>query len=158
MTIVDEVLVPEEEMNISFNGKNPFLIATIILPLMREVLKVSSTNLFEEDIRWDILGENKTFYGVWRGEEPHDQWTKCVFRVYAQGGQNKDKEGWVDVRLKGWLRTRFNWGNQLTRSWWWLYNYMFYWKQRRMYMDYDMDIALKIKEEILAAYNILREE
>lgn len=158
LTIVDEILAPEEEMRISYSGKNPFLIATIILPLLREILKVSSTNLFEEDIRWDILGEMKTFYGVWRGIEPHDKWTYGMFRVYAQGGVNKENEGWVDIRLKGWLRTEFGYGNQFTRSWWWLYNYMFYWKQRRMYIDYDADIARKIKEEILTAYNILREE
>jgi hypothetical protein len=114
--------------------------------------------LYEEEIRWDVLGEMKTFYGVWRGEYPHDKWSKGVFKVIAQGGHSREKEGWVDIRIKGTLRTIFNYGNQFTRSAWWLYNYTFYWKQRRMYMDYDRDLALKIKEEILAAYNILREE
>ncbi len=158
LRIVDDIFAPEEEMTVSFNGRNPFLIATIINPLIRSILKVSSTNIFEEDIRWDVLGEMKTFYGMWRGEYPHDKWSKAIFRIIAQGGVDKEKNGWVDIRLKGRLITVFDYSTALHRGTWWMYNYMFYWKQRRAYMDYDVDLGMKIKEEIQAAYEILREE
>lgn len=159
--IVDDIFAPDEEMKISFNGKNPFLVATIIMPLYKSILKVSATNLFEEDIRWDVLGDMKAFYGVWRGIYPHDKWTKAIFKVIAQGAVDKEKNGWVDIRIKGRLITEFKHGSDILSSMrkasWWLYSYTFYWKLRRAYLDYDIDMGRKIKEEIQAGYDILRE-
>ena len=155
---IDEVLAPTEEFTISYKGRNPFLIMTVILPLLREILKVSSTNLFEDDVRWDSFAEPKTFYGMWRGYMPGDRWTRTLIRVFAQGTKDKENYGDVTIRIRGYLITKFEYNYSISKAWWLLYNYSFYWRQRRAYLDYARDMIHKLKEEIQAAYNILREE
>ena len=54
ITIVDDLLAPEDFITISFKGKNPFSVCTMVPNLLRDVLKVTGQDVFESDLRWDI--------------------------------------------------------------------------------------------------------
>lgn len=155
---VEDILAPREYIDINYTGKNPFLIFGIILPLLRDILKVSAANLREDKIRWVSLGDVKGFYGAWRGYRPEDRWTRTLIKVFADGNHDREKYGSVHIWIKGYLETRFEYSNPVSKALWLLFNYLFYWKQRRAYIDFSRDNILKLKEEILSAYNILVEE
>lgn len=150
----EDIQAPASDLIIQFSGKNPFWVMTAALGLLRDTLKVSAVQLREDDIRWDVLGEKKTFYGIWRGRRTEDNWTTTWLQIIAQGGMDRERSGDVTIKLKGWLATKFSYSNELSRNFWLLWNYGFYWKQRRAYIDQDKDDMQIIKEKILRAYGI----
>ena len=71
---------------------------------------------------------------------------------------DKERMGKVIIKMRGYLRTNFAYGNPITKNIWWMYNYAFYWKQRRALLDFSRDNIMQIRQEILSAYNILKED
>ena len=158
ISFMEDILAPMDEISIEFTGKNPFLICTIAMKMLRDIMKISSSNLREDDIRWDITGEPKGFYGQWRGKRTDDIWTDTLVIIIAQGSMDKERMGKVNIRMRGYLRTNFEYKNPISKNIWWMYNYLFYWKQRRAYLDFSRDNIMQIRQEILSAYNILKED
>lgn len=145
--IIDDILAPSEMMVTKFRGKNPFSICTMIPGMLKDVMKISGVDLRENDIRWDITDDPRTFYGMWQGKRGEDRWTTTFIRIIIQGAQSTtDKTGWAEVRYKGFVRTRYDYVNFIQKSFWWFFNYMFYYKQRRNYIDYSKDNVYKMKE------------
>ena len=159
ITIVDDLLAPEDFITISFKGKNPFSVCTMVPNLLRDVLKVTGQDVFESDLRWDITADNRDFYGVWWGKRGEDKWTTTRVKVRAQGSQNvKDKTGWITIILKGWLETKYEYTNFVQKSFWWFFNYMFYYKQRRRYIEFSKDNIYTMRERMTKILGIPREE
>ncbi len=158
ISFIDDILAPKEEVIIKYSGKNPFLICTIGMRLIRDVLKVSTSQMREDDVRWDVTGKTKTFYVVWRGYRGEDNWTKTKVKMIVEGSQDPERNGSVTIWLKGFLETSFEYHNPFDRILWQMWSYIFYWKQRRAYIDFSRDDIMRIREEILAAYRILHEE
>ena len=158
ISYTEDILSPREEIFITYTGKNPFLICTIIMPILRDTLKVTASNLREDKIRWVDIGDVRGFFGVWRGYRGEDKWTETMIKVWADGNQDKEKFGTVKIKIKGFLKTEFKYSTPLSRGLWIMFNYTFYWRQRRAYLDFSRDNIFKMKEEILSAYNILKEE
>ena len=158
--IEDVVLSPREELVIEYSGHNPFLICTFARSLLRDLLKVSGSSLREDDRRWDFSDPNsRWFYGVWRGVKDEDKWTKIWFRIAAEGKFNvKDKMGSVKIQLRAHMYTNFPYGNPVTASLWKLFNFFYYNKQRRQYIEFHKDLINLMKEQILKAYGIYQEQ
>jgi len=159
LKIIDDILAPSDTLKIRYEGKNPFLVATLVPKLIRDVMKIPGKDLFESDIRWDVSSEPRSFYGQWMGQRTEDRWSKSRIRVIVQGEQHsKEKIGWALIEIKGTVETSYTFSNFLQRSFWWFYNYSFYYKQRRAYIDFSTDNIYKIREEIMSALGINKEE
>ncbi|MBI5332591.1 MAG: hypothetical protein HZB65_03390 [Candidatus Aenigmarchaeota archaeon] len=157
--IEDVVLSPRDELVIEYSGYNPFLICTFARNMLRDVLKISGSSLREDDRRWDFSDPNsRWFYGVWRGVKEEDNWTKSWFRIAAEGKFNvKDNTGSVKIQLRAHMFTTFEYGNPMTASLWKFFNYIFYNRQRRKYLEFHRDLVHLMKEQILKAYKIYQE-
>jgi hypothetical protein len=153
----EDVLAPAAGIKIEFQGKNPTWILGAATRLLRDTMKVSSVNLREDEIRWDVTGDPKSFYGIWRCYRGEDRWCKSWIKITAQGTSNREGFGEVGIKLEGWIETDYEYGNPISVWLWNLWNYIFYWKQRRAYIDFVKDEIMEIREKILRAYGIARE-
>ncbi len=155
--IEDSIMSPRAELTIEYSGHNPFLICLIARDLIRDILKVDGSKMREDDIRWDKSDPNsRWFYGVWRGQKEEDNWTMYWFRISAEGSYSiKDNTGSVFIQLRGHMYTTFEYSNPISLAFWQMFNYLFYWNQRRKYLEWSKDLMLEFKEKIQAAYGIL---
>lgn len=157
--IIDDIMAPADFILINFRGKNPFIVCGMIPGLIKDVMRITGKDVWETDIRWDITADPRPFYGVWKGKRKEDKWTETFIRVVAQGEQtSKDKTGWIRVELKGTIETKYNYTNFIQKSFWWFFNYMFYFKQRRRYIDWANDNIMIMREKITRQLGIYREE
>ena len=157
--IVDDLLAPRDFIEIKFQGKEPFNVCTLVPRLLIDVMKISGKDVFETDIRWDVTAEPREFYGMWRGKRDEDRWTTTRMKIRAQGAQaTKDKMGWITIMLKGTVETEYEYTNFIQKSFWWFFNYMFYYNQRRKYIDFGRDNVYRLKERILDILGISKEE
>jgi hypothetical protein len=158
LEIHDDILAPGDTLTIKFKGKNPFTAMKIVPGLIKYGMKISSKDMYEHEVRWDITADPRDFYGKWMGKRADDNWTKSFIRAIVQGVQDsKTKEGNVTVQLKGWILTTYNYANFIQRWFWWIYNRSFYYKQRRMYIDGNKDTMIDIKTSIQKALGIAPE-
>ena len=157
--ISDDLLAPREFIEVKFQGREPFNVCTLFPRLLIDIMKISGKDVFETDIRWDVTGDPREFYGVWWGKRDEDRWTTTRIKIRAQGAQaTKDKMGWIDIMLKGWVKTEYHYTNFIQKSFWWFFNYMFYYNQRRKYIDFSKDNIYKLKERVLDILGIPKEE
>ena len=135
------------------------MVCTMFLNILKEVMKVTGVDLYEVDVRWDITEDPRPFFGVWYGKRDDDRWSTTRIRIRAQGAQSsKDKTGWIKIELKGWLETAYEYTNFIQKSFWWFFNYMFYYRQRRKYIEFSKDNIYTVRERITEALGIPREE
>lgn len=157
--IIDDVLAPKDYITINYKGKNPFLVCTMFLDFLKNIMKISGVDLYEVDVRWDITSDPRPFYGMWYGKRNEDRWTVTRLKIRAQGAQrSKDKMGEITIQLKGWVETAYTYTNFIQKSFWWFFNYMFYYKQRRKYIDFSKDNIYQLREKITETLGISREE
>ena len=64
----------------------------------------------------------------------------------------------VNIRIKGTVQTRYEYSNFLQKSFWWFYSLMFYYKQRRQYIEWSKDNVYKMRDFLTKALGIPREE
>lgn len=158
--IIDDIMAPSDTVKIRFEGKNPFSSTTVIPSMLRYILKVSAKDILETDIRWDSLAApKKEFYGRWLGKRAEDVWTKTMIRVLIQGQQDStDKAGWCRIELKGTINTEYNYTHFFQRALWWVFNYTFYYKQRRKYAEEGKDLIFQMREYLQRVLGILPPE
>ncbi|MBI2076174.1 MAG: hypothetical protein HYT72_02920 [Candidatus Aenigmarchaeota archaeon] len=156
--IIDDILAPAETVKINYEGKNPYTPVLIIPQLLRDVMKITGQHIREIDTRWDITSDPRPFYALYEGRRTEDRWTKTMVRFIAQGVQSsKDKTGWVRLQFKGNIMTEYEYANFIQKSFWWLFNYTFYYKQRRRYIEMAKDNIHTMKARMQSALGILRE-
>ncbi len=149
LNITDDILAPSDTLILKFKGKNPFLAVNITPGLIKDLMKISSKDLFEHHVKWDVTSDPRDFYGKWMGKRKDDRWTTSFIRVLIQGQQSsKEKEGWCTIQLKGFMRTKYEYSNFVQKWFWWVFNRSFYHKQRRMYLDANKDTMLDIKRSL----------
>ncbi|MEM7819885.1 MAG: hypothetical protein QXD48_03595 [Candidatus Aenigmatarchaeota archaeon] len=156
--ISDDILAPSDVIKIHFEGKNPFSVVPGMISIIKYEMKLSGKDMRETDIRWDVSSDPREFYGVWLGKRTNDRWTATYVRVIAQGAQSSvEKIGWIDIWLKGYIETKYEYSNFIQKSFWWIYNYMFYWKQRRSYLERAKDDLFKIRDRLMTQLGIIKE-
>ncbi len=159
INVVDDILAPSEVLRIKLTGAYPFKIVTMVPMMIRDVVKITGVDIYERDVRWGFDADPRYFYGYWVGRRREDRWTQSFFIIIVQGEQSsKDKIGWVTINLKGTVQTRYEYTNFIQKSFWWFYNIMFYWKQRRQYIEYAKDNVYKMRDVMTRAMGVPREE
>lgn len=150
ITIQDEVLAPEGSPKINFEGKNPFVIVTMVPNLLRNTMKITGKDIHELEVRWDATADPREFYGRWQGKRAEDRWSNTRLRVIVQGAMSlKDRTGWISIEIKGFLDTNVNFNTFLQKAMWWIFFRTFYWKQRRRYLELAKDNLYTMKEAFI---------
>ncbi len=158
--IVDDILAPKDTIIVRFDGKNPFLPATMVTNVLRTIMKITSKDVLETDVRWDtVQAEMRDFYGRWMGKKTEDAWSKTLIRIVMQGSLNfKERTGWVRIELKGTLNTEYNTKNFIQNAFWWVYNRTFYNHQRRLYIEEGKDMLYDMRDVFQKALGIAPEK
>ena len=79
-------------------------------------------------------------------------------KITIQGAQStKDLTGWVKIKIYGTVETKYEYSNFIQRSFWWTYNYLFYYKQRRDYIEYAKDLIYEMMDNFKEALGIEQE-
>jgi hypothetical protein len=124
--LIDDIMAPRDAIVIKFEGRNPFAPMTMVPKLLRYVLKVSSKDIKEPDIRWEAEGDKRKFYGKWVGKRSEDRWSTTRLRIIIQGEMSsKERTGWCNIEIKGVLLTNYDYGNFVQRIFWFFYNKTF---------------------------------
>ena len=158
ITIEDDILLPLESFRIDYKGAGPFNACKAFANILKDVMKVSSSNVAETELKWDTTGAANDFYGKWIGRRGEDRWTKTFIRIIAQGDQGKDFRGSIKIIVKGTVKTTYEYSNFIQKSFWWFFNTGFYYKQRRKYLEYARDNVEDIKISIQKVLNIYSDE
>jgi len=154
-----DVLAPHYLKTLKYNGDNPSRVLKIIPPLMKVCFKITSTNFFEDIVKWDNLTENNMFYNVWRGRDGKDERTTLWVEVRVQGEQNeKTKKGNVTIWLRSYLITTFRYSNEIMKSLLRMYSYYFYSNQRRVYTEEAKKYLDRLETEIRKQLGIMMVE
>ena len=59
--------------------------------------------------------------------------------------------GKIRIEFYGYIETEYNYANFLQRALWLLYNRIFYYKERRMYIERGKEWLFKLRERIMSA-------
>ena len=137
LNIIDDIIAPSDRMKVKFSGANTASILGIVPGMIKDIMKIPGKDLLETDIRWDVT--DGSFYGVWTGKRAEDRWTTTYIRVIVQGVQDKEGFGNFSIEIKGTVETKYEFSNFIQRGFWWFYNYGFYYKQRRGYLENGKD-------------------
>jgi hypothetical protein len=158
ITMSEDILAPSDTIKVSFKGKNPLTVIPGMLAVIKYNMKLSGKDMRETDLRWDTSSDPREFYGVWAGKKVNDRWTFTFVRVIAQGFENStDKTGTITIWLKGSVETKFAYSNFIQKMFWFAYNYTFYWKQRRNYIERAKDDLYMIRDKLMSQLGILKE-
>ena len=150
-----EVLAPHYLKTLKFSGHHPSILLKAVPGLIKDVFKITSTNFFEDDIRWDNASENNMFYGAWRGKDTKDERTTLWVDVKIQGEQDeKTKKGNVTVWLRSYLITKLYYSNPLQKGLLRFYSYYFYSERRRQYTEVARKLLDVLEKEIRAQLGI----
>ncbi len=154
--IQDDLLAPSSKYVVKFKGHKPFDSVHILKNLVKGILHVSSKDFWEDDIRWDITEEPREFFAILKARKSMDKWSIINLKFTIRGHQSsKDGSGDIEMEIEGTLDTQYQYSNFLQRGLWWSFNRMFYYKQRRMYMDEGGDFCRQIKEAVQRKLGIL---
>jgi len=148
LKIIDDVLSPEQWININFKGKEPVKVFLQIPKIVQLILKAEGKDVYEFHTKWDVTDDPTTFYGSWRGGRTEDRWSKTYVYAIGQGAQGKDGLGWLTIWLRGEIETSYDYTNFIQRNLWWFYNMRFYYKQRRAYLEQGKDFIYMIRDEM----------
>ena len=144
-----DVLAPHYLKTLKFSGEHPSKLFKIIPPLIKTVFKITSTNFFEDVIKWDDTTENNMFYGEWRGKDGKDERTTLWVSVKIQGEQDeKTKKGNVTVWLRTYLITKFPYASVIDKELLRVYSYYFYSERRRKYTEDARRLLSILEKEI----------
>jgi hypothetical protein len=144
-----DVFSPEVWKVLNLTGNNPAALIQASPKIIREVLRLSGTKLYEDHIKWDITSDPTMFYGIWRGFQDKDSYTRLEAWVVIEGTQSvKEKTGTVQVRLRGILKTGYEFKSPLDPVLFWWYMRRFYAELRRNYMSEALMNMEKIENAI----------
>ena len=156
--ITEDLLSPEDKITTNFTGQNPLRICQNMKLLFEKVMQVEGKDTFERVFKWDMLEEPRSFFNLWTALREEDLWTKIIGKAVLQGKQNsKTKAGTIKIEISGYLETKFEYSNFLQKAFWLAYNYMFYWKRRRQYMERGREYLFTMMNEITRELKIPKE-
>ncbi|MEM5815171.1 MAG: hypothetical protein QXD89_01635 [Candidatus Aenigmatarchaeota archaeon] len=149
----DECLVPEKYIKIEYKGPNPFLAYQASLGIFRKIVEIDLGDYWERDFRWDVTGDPRDFYIRAIVEKGLDSRSKMLFEIIMQGKQPKDpsKSGELVILIGAKLVTQYRQDSPFQqtifyKSLLWLYNFFFYFKVRRRYLNMCKEFCEKIRD------------
>lgn len=153
-------LLPHKHSKIlRYVGDHPSRILKIVPPLLLKIFRVTSTNLFEDDFRWDKSGEPIEFFAMWRIRDKKDVRTTCWTKVKVLGEQNsKDKKGRLMIDIHPYMITEFPYSNFIHKIFYRSYSYFFYGNQRRRYRERELILVDRLENNIREEFGIVKKE
>ena len=144
-----DILAPAHVKTLKFSCSHPSKLMKTIPSLMKETFKITSTNFFEDRLKWDRSADPVEFYGEWRGKDTKDKRTTLWISVKLQGKQSSgEKKGEITIWLSGSLITEIPYSMILDKTLYKMYAYYFYSNHRREYSSEARDLFSKLEEEI----------
>ncbi|MBI4015179.1 MAG: hypothetical protein HY362_00445 [Candidatus Aenigmarchaeota archaeon] len=132
--IKSDLLPIDEAKLIEYKGDHPSKMLGQIPDWIRETLRVTSSDFFEDVIKWDRAGPTLEFYGEWRGRFPKDRYSTYWLWIRLHGYQSaKDLTGTAHITIKGWLMTKMTFNSELEKMLRWPFLKYFYMDQRKVY-------------------------
>lgn len=150
----DMLLINGDVIKMTIKGNDPFgKLYKNIEVIVRQTLEIDSPKWIPKKIGWDDL--DGSFFGHWFCYKPGDRWTRMNLTIYAFGHQSlTNKDGDMTIKLKGTIRTKYEYSHNIQRSIWWAYNFLFYKHIRsRWYFEYQ-DLLYEIEDKIRALYGL----
>jgi len=155
LLIIDDILAPEESIVINYKGDNPIQVVHKISGWLKSVFMVETKDVYERQFKISKLGDVRDFFNLWHVEKSKDKWSKIFCKVVIDGKQSwSTKKGSVRIEITAWLQTSYNYSNFIQRSFWLLYNRIFYYKMRRKYIQEGRTLVETLKDEIYKALKI----
>ena len=166
--IVDDVFVPEYVKTIQLTVNDPAKLLKEMPDILIEVWRRTGPNVFEDSMKWDVVGDAPEFYGSWRIRDTKDARTTMWGTIMVQGKQGiikmepseEDpskfepkiiKHGSITIWLRGTMTTKIPFTTPIDKSIAWAYMYLFYAERKREYM-------VKAKEHFDRFENVIREK
>jgi hypothetical protein len=144
-----EVFSPQNVKVINYSGYHPSKTLKIIPSLIRSVFRITSTDFYEDEIKWDVSGDPIEFFGQWRGKDEKDDRTLVWIKVKVDGKQNsKDKMGTVTIYIEPFMITEFPYSNFLDKSLVKTYSYFYYGNIRRDYIEEELNLLKKFEDQL----------
>jgi len=140
--IEDDCLAPNPQIIINYKGKNPFEVYRRISKIMKNTLQITSSKYFENEFRWDMSSDPRTFFVRVYGKTTFDNRTYGWYEVILQGAQPSDpnKVGWLTIKLSSKLKTKYDLNTAFQQTPFYralikIYNRLFYFKIRRRHLE-----------------------
>ncbi len=133
---------------LEFKVVNPFgKLRSSIEGIVKGVLEIPSAKFWEKVIKWDTT--DGSFMGEWQAWKDADSWTKMKIKIVAYGSQDlKTKQGSVYIKFFGWVETKFEYSNEVQKSLWWMYKFIFYDRRLRNFWEQSREDYFEIEEKI----------
>lgn len=149
LKLLSDVFSPHYVKTLRYEGDHPSRTLKFMPNLMKSIFRVTSTNFYEDEVKWDRSSEMIEFYGQWRGKYTHDARTTFWIKVKVIGKQNaKDKKGYVTVYIHPFLVTKLPYTNFLDKALYFSYTRLFYKAQRRKYIEKQLYLSNRFEQEL----------
>jgi hypothetical protein len=155
--IVEDCLAPARFVYLTYSGKSPFAVASKIAEMLQPFFRVSSAGISETDFRWDETGDPVQFYFTWWVERDDElsRWSQQRFNIMVQGNQTKEtKEGEFTLRVDARLNTKFEFSNPFLKMFFWLYDYIFYFRRRSEFLKECEELVYEFRDELKEHFNL----
>ncbi len=155
--ITTDILAPSEKKTIEYSGFHPSRLIKLMPEILKSAMIIKSKDIFEDKIKWDVSSDPISFYGEWHINYTFDVRSKAKYKIVLQGSQSaKDKMGSIKISIKGAVETSFPFTTFLHRSVFWIYNYAFYNKQRRQYLETARILIDRVEDEIRSTFSLIK--
>ena len=154
-----DLLAPEFVKTLEFSGYDPTRLFAIIPELLKDVFKLDSPKIFEDEIKWDNAADPIKFFGHWRAKDTKDERTKVWPIIKMQGEvHTQDKRGSVTIWIYGYMEATYPWENLLDKIVTRINLWFFYAEQKRKYLE-EARLRLNILEsEVRKVFEIMQKE
>jgi hypothetical protein len=141
LSLVVDIYSPQYMKTLKFTGNYPSRVLKMVPTLIKNTFRITSTNFYEDEIKWDKTTSMIDFFGQWRGRDPKDTRTNFWILVKVAGEQDstdKDKRGSVTISIHPYMKTNFGYDNSFQRAIIDIYAKLFYKKRVRKYVERQM--------------------
>lgn len=105
--LITDVFSPHYVKTLRYEGDHPSRTLKMLPFLMRTTFRITSTNFYEDEIKWDVSMDPIEFFGEWRGRSPIDSRTNLWVKVKVIGKQSsKDKKGYATIYIHPYMVTK----------------------------------------------------
>ena len=148
LTLVTDVFSPHYVKTLRYEGDHPSRTLKLLPYLMKITFRVTSTNFYEDEIKWDVSAEPTEFFGEWRGVSRLDSRTSFWVKVKAIGKQSpKDKKGYVTIYIHPYMKTKIPL-NILNRMILPFYARLFYKGQMKKYIERRLIFLQRFEDDV----------
>jgi len=162
--IEDDILAPKGAIIIEYRGPNPFAIYPRVRDFLMTIFEAKGLHIYEDDFRWDITGDPRSFFIRIRLDKGLDKFTRGVVGVRLQGNQPVDprKPGTIEILLGGKIATEYPintiFQKIVLKPFVWVYHHLIYDNIRRKYIQIYKAGMERLEAEIRSTFNLVMRE